>query len=78
MQISDRLSVVRPSLTLAVNSKALELKAKGVDIISLAVGEPDFPTPEHVCAAAKAAMLPSLVMRTRPPGTQNSCSRSFR
>ena len=56
MQISDRLSAVRPSLTLAVNSKALELKAKGVDIISLAVGEPDFPTPAHVCAAATAAI----------------------
>ncbi len=68
MQISDRLSAVRPSLTLAVNSKALELKAKGVDIISLAVGEPDFPTPAHVCAAAKAAIDENFCRYTAVPG----------
>ena len=56
MQISDRLSSIKPSLTLSVNSRALELKAQGVAVTSLAVGEPDFPPPPHVCEAAKAAI----------------------
>ncbi len=56
MQISRRLSSIKPSLTLSVNSRALELKARGIAVTSLAVGEPDFPTPPHICAAAKAAI----------------------
>ena len=56
MKISQRLQKIKPSLTLAVNSRALELKAKGVDIISLAVGEPNFATPKHICEAAKVAI----------------------
>lgn len=56
MRIADRLSCIKPSATLAVNAKALELKNKGVKVASLAVGEPDFDTPAHICAAAKAAL----------------------
>lgn len=56
MNIAERLSCIKPSATLAVNAKALELKSKGVHVASLAVGEPDFNTPAHICAAAKAAM----------------------
>ena len=68
MQISDRLKSIQPSLTLAVNSKALELRAKGVDIISLAVGEPDFPTPKHICEAAKKAIDENFCRYTQVPG----------
>lgn len=56
MRISERLSQLQPSATLAVNAKALELKAQGKTITSLAVGEPDFGTPSHIVAACKAAL----------------------
>lgn len=68
MRISDRLSQLKPSATLAVNAKALELKAKGVQVISLAVGEPDFPTPSHVCEAAKKAIDEGFTRYTQVPG----------
>ena len=68
MQISDRLSNIKPSLTLSVNSRALELKAQGVSVTSLAVGEPDFPTPKHVCEAAKAAIDDNFCRYTAVPG----------
>lgn len=56
MRIADRLQCIKPSATLAVNAKALELKSKGIKVASLAIGEPDFNTPAHICAAAKQAM----------------------
>ncbi len=54
--IADSLNRIQPSATLAVTSKALELTAQGKDIISLAAGEPDFDTPEHIKDAAIKAM----------------------
>jgi len=68
MRISDRLTRIKPSATLAVNAKALELKAKGVQVVSLAVGEPDFPTPKHVREAAKTAIDESFTRYTQVPG----------
>jgi aspartate aminotransferase len=56
MRLSTRIKRVKPSATLAINAKAQELRAKGVKITSLAVGEPDFATPMHVKEAAKAAI----------------------
>ena len=56
MKFAQRLSRVKPSATLAVNAKALELKNKGINVISLVVGEPDFNTPEHINQAAKKAI----------------------
>ncbi|MDE7241119.1 pyridoxal phosphate-dependent aminotransferase [Desulfovibrio sp.] len=56
MQIAERLSQIQPSMTLAINARAQELRARGVAVTSLAVGEPDFPTPEHIKEAAKAAI----------------------
>lgn len=50
--IATRLAVIKPSPTLAVTAKAKELAAQGVDIISLAAGEPDFDTPENIKQAA--------------------------
>ncbi|MBN2324774.1 MAG: pyridoxal phosphate-dependent aminotransferase [Spirochaetes bacterium] len=55
MKLAKR-SAIEPSLTLAMNSKAKEMKAKGVDVISFAAGEPDFNTPAHVKEAGKRAI----------------------
>ena len=68
MQISDRLRNIKPSLTLSVNAKALELRKQGIDVLSLAVGEPDFPTPWHVCEAAKTAIDENFCRYTAVPG----------
>ena len=56
MQTADRLNRITPSATLAMNAAALELKAQGVKVTSLAVGEPDFPPPAHVGEAVKQAV----------------------
>jgi aspartate aminotransferase len=56
MRLAERLGRFKPSATLAINAAALELKAKGVRITSLAVGEPDRAPPRHVSEAAKAAI----------------------
>ena len=55
-QLSDRLNALSPSQTLAMSQKSGELKAQGVDVINLSVGEPDFNTPEHIKEAAKKAV----------------------
>ena len=52
IQISDAISNLRPSETIAITQKARELKAAGLDVISLSTGEPDFDTPDHIKAAA--------------------------
>jgi aspartate aminotransferase len=54
--LSDALSRIQPSATVAINSKAVEMKRQGQDVISLAAGEPDFDTPEHVREAAIRAI----------------------
>lgn len=68
MRISDRLARIKPSATLAVNTKAQELRDQGREIISLAVGQPDFGTPDHVCEAAKAALDEGFTRYTAVPG----------
>ncbi|MDG1416479.1 MAG: pyridoxal phosphate-dependent aminotransferase, partial [Maricaulis sp.] len=55
-QASEALKRVKPSATLGVTQKARELKAKGIDVISLGTGEPDFETPEHICEAGIEAI----------------------
>ena len=54
--ISDRVQSLSPSQTLAMSQKSNELKAQGVDVINLSVGEPDFNTPDHIKEAAKRAI----------------------
>ena len=54
--IADRLSRIKPSPTIAVTTKAAELKAAGQDVIGLGAGEPDFDTPDHIKEAARMAM----------------------
>ena len=55
-QVSTRLASLSPSATLAMSQKSSELKAQGVDVINLSVGEPDFNTPDHIKEAAKQAV----------------------
>lgn len=55
-QLSERLLSLATSATLAMSQKSSELKAQGVDVINLSVGEPDFNTPNHIKEAAKAAI----------------------
>ncbi|HEY9600896.1 MAG TPA: pyridoxal phosphate-dependent aminotransferase, partial [Allocoleopsis sp.] len=56
MKLASRVGQVPPSLTLAISAKAKALKADGIDVCSFSAGEPDFDTPEHIKAAAKAAL----------------------
>lgn len=54
--ISRRIEKLSPSATLAMSQKSAELKASGVDVINMSVGEPDFDTPDHIKEAAKRAI----------------------
>lgn len=55
-QLSDRLNRLAPSATLAMSQKSSEMKAQGIDVINMSVGEPDFNTPDHIKNAAKEAV----------------------
>lgn len=55
-QLSDRLNRLAPSATLAMSQKSSEMKAQGIDVINLSVGEPDFNTPDQIKNAAKEAV----------------------
>ena len=67
--IAKRLEKIKPSATLALAAKAQELKAQGKDVIGLAVGEPDFNTPDFIKDAAKLAMDQGKTKYTPVPGT---------
>lgn len=55
-QLSDRLNRLAPSATLAMSQKSGEMKAQGIDVINMSVGEPDFMTPKHIKEAGKKAI----------------------
>lgn len=55
-KLSERLNRLAPSATLAMSQKSSEMKAQGIDVINLSVGEPDFNTPDHIKTAAKEAI----------------------
>ena len=67
--LASRLNRIQPSPTIAMSIKARELKAEGKDIIELAAGEPDFPTPSHIIEAAEDAMSRGETKYTDPDGT---------
>ena len=69
IQLSERVQRVKPSATIAVSSLAREMRAAGRDVLSLSAGEPDFDTPEHVCAAAVQAMEAGDTRYTAADGT---------
>lgn len=66
--ISNRVQSLSPSQTLAMSQKSNELKAQGVDVINLSVGEPDFATPDHIKQAAKQAIDDNFTFYTPVPG----------
>ena len=68
INISDRIKSLAPSATLAMSQKSNELKAQGIDVINLSVGEPDFPTPTHIKAAAIEAIADNFTFYTPVPG----------
>ncbi len=69
INLSDRVQRIKPSPTLAVTSKAAELRAQGKDIIGLGAGEPDFDTPDHIKQAAIEAINAGKTKYTAVDGT---------
>lgn len=69
LPLSQKVSRIQPSLTLAVASRTIELKAKGEDIIDLGVGEPDFDTPDFIKEAAILAIRAGATKYTSVEGT---------
>lgn len=67
-KVSDRLNRLAPSATLAMSQKSGEMKAQGIDVINLSVGEPDFNTPEHIKEAAKRAIDENFSKYSPVPG----------
>ena len=66
--VSSRLMALSESETLVMSQKSAGLKAQGVDVINLSVGEPDFATPNHIKEAAKAAIDNDFTFYTPVPG----------
>ena len=66
--ISERVRKVKPSATIAISSKAMEMRSAGVDVISMSAGEPDFDTPEYIKDAAKMAMDSGMTKYTQVDG----------
>ena len=69
LQLAERVSLIKPSPTLAVSARAAEMRAAGKDVIGLGVGEPDFDTPEHIKAAGIEAINNGFTKYTPVDGT---------
>lgn len=67
-KLSDRLQRLAPSATLAMSQKSSEMKAQGIDVINMSVGEPDFNTPDHIKEAAKKAVDDNFSRYSPVPG----------
>ena len=67
-QLSARLNRLAPSATLAMSQKSNEMKAQGIDVINMSVGEPDFMTPEHIKEAGKKAITDNYSKYSPVPG----------
>ena len=68
LQLSDRVQAIKPSPTIAVSTRAAELRAAGHDVIGLGAGEPDFDTPDHIKAAAVKALEDNFTRYTAVDG----------
>jgi len=66
--VSKRMTRLSPSMTFAMNQKSNELKAKGIDVVNMSLGEPDFDTPEHIKSAAVQAIGKGYTHYTPVPG----------
>ena len=69
MELSQRATILTPSLTLSIDSKAKAMKAEGLDVCGFGAGEPDMDTPEHIKAAAQAALEMGFTKYTPSAGT---------
>ncbi len=69
MDLANRVKVIKPSPTLAIDAKAKQMKAEGMDVIGFGAGEPDFDTPEHIKRAAVDALGKGMTKYTPVPGT---------
>ena len=67
-QLSERLNRLAPSATLAMSQKSSEMKAQGIDVINMSVGEPDFNSPDHIKEAAKQAVADNWSRYSPVPG----------
>ncbi|MFW5866508.1 MAG: pyridoxal phosphate-dependent aminotransferase, partial [Armatimonadota bacterium] len=80
MKIARRMDAIKPSATIGMKVKADQLKSEGKDVLSFAVGEPDFPTPDNVIEAAKRALDAGETKYTAASGTaelkQAICART--
>ncbi len=68
VQLSNRLNRLAPSATLVMSQKSNEMKAQGIDVINMSVGEPDFNTPDHIKNAAKKAIDDNFSRYSPVPG----------
>lgn len=68
LHLAHRMAALEPSATLAMAARAGGMKAAGIDVIDLSVGEPDFPTPAHVCQAGAAAIAAGFTKYTPAAG----------
>ena len=69
LTISHRCQNIAPSLTLQIDTRAKEMAASGMDVVGFGAGEPDFPTPAHICDAAREALDLGMTHYTAVPGT---------
>lgn len=69
MDLADRVKKIKPSPTLAIDAKAKQMKADGVDVVGFGAGEPDFDTPDHIKQAAVEAIGKGMTKYTPVPGT---------
>ncbi len=69
MDLAQRATILTPSLTLSIDAKAKAMKAEGIDVCSFGAGEPDIDTPEHIKAAAMAALDAGFTKYTPSSGT---------
>ena len=69
MELASRATILTPSLTLSIDSKAKAMKSEGIDVCGFGAGEPDFDTPEHIKAATQAAIETGFTKYTPSSGT---------
>ena len=67
--ISRMCKAIAPSVTLSIDAKAKDMKQQGQDVVGFGAGEPDFPTPQHICDAAKEALALGMTRYTPSEGT---------
>ena len=70
MELAQRATILTPSLTLSIDSKAKAMKAEGLDVCGFGAGEPDFDTPEHIKEACIAALRAGKTKYAPTPGIE--------